>query len=331
MQLSLFYDYQTILDSNSFIRKYDALFQAVEIVLDKPGNSKAGRKGYGFSAFVKALVYKHAQQIKSVPELIRDLESRPLISEMCGFPYGKLPDESRFYEFLSKTKTSKIQDMMHTSEKLLTDNGIASLDMVIADSKPIKANTKHNNQKNPNRSLDKNHKIKRNPKATLGYYSYIKQPTNGSKKFTFFWGYRTHVLISREGIPLIEITRPNNFSDEKAAKMMLKKFIRVYGQRKDRIFIRDSAYDFKHLYKFIVKQMKSKAYIPINPRNAKPERYFSRLGDREAEQTTHYNYRAIRNQMSIAHLTMSLTAVAAAIILERKDKIRSFRTFAEAA
>ena len=59
------------------------------------------------------------------------------------------------------------------------------------------------------------------------------------------------------------------------------------------------------------------------------EQYFSRLGDREAEQTTHYGFTAISNQMTIAHLTASLIAVAAGIELKRPDKIRCYRTFAE--
>ena len=58
------------------------------------------------------------------------------------------------------------------------------------------------------------------------------------------------------------------------------------------------------------------------------ERYFSRLGDREVEQTTHYKIRSIKNQMTIAHLSMSLVAYAAAILLNQPDKIRCFRTFA---
>ena len=61
------------------------------------------------------------------------------------------------------------------------------------------------------------------------------------------------------------------------------------------------------------------------------EQYFSRLGDREAEQTTHYSFRAISNQMTIAHLPASLVAVAAAIILEQPDRMRCWRTFAQPA
>jgi hypothetical protein len=434
MQISLFYDYQSMLNSSSFYRKYDAIFQAVELSISYSSSQETplGRKGYGFIAFTKALVYKHFQSIKSVPELLRDLESRPILAEMCGFIHGRLPDESRFYEFLKKTNNSKFQEVLHASGKILLTKDIISLDILIADSKPIKANTKHNNPKNPNRSLAKSKKIKRNPNATLSYYSYIKQPTatGSSKKFTFFWGYRTHVLISAEGIPLVEITKPNNITDDKIAKKLLNKLVRVYGQKKGRIFIADSGYDSRDLYDFIVKQIKAKPYIPINPRNKQPdktlgkngcpiceaalemksagispdgkrirkkfrcpiksatrkeklklpqkcpirskkflerkcygctayidvtndaraqvpresseykatynqrtevERYFARLGDREAEQTTHYEYRSIQNQMTIAHLALSLTALAAVAILGNSKKMRAFKTLAEAA
>lgn len=59
------------------------------------------------------------------------------------------------------------------------------------------------------------------------------------------------------------------------------------------------------------------------------ERYFARLGDREAEQTTHYKRKSIQNQMAIAHLSMSLIAYAAAKLVKQPNKIRCYRTFAD--
>ena len=59
------------------------------------------------------------------------------------------------------------------------------------------------------------------------------------------------------------------------------------------------------------------------------EQYFARLGDREAEQTTHYALKTVRNQMTIAHLTASLIGVAAAILLKEPEKMRCYRTFAQ--
>ncbi len=149
-----------------------------------------GRSGYGLICFLKALIYKNAQQIASIPELLRDLESRPLICDMIGFPFGKLPDSSNFYRFLNGHKNSGIQELLYKSNKLLLEKDLITTDIIIAE--------------------------------------------------------------------------------------------------------------------------------------------FLTMGDREAEQTSHFNYLSIRNQISIAHLTLSLTALAV-LILKRPDKIRWFRAFADAA
>ncbi len=431
MQFSFFYDYYGVVNSCSFLKKYDALFQAFEMIYNEPNFPAFGRKGYPRSAYLKALIYKQSATIKCISDLVRDLESRPFLAEMCGFNSGRIPDASQFSRFLSKTPNTFIKELFHKSGKLLVKYKFATLDVIIADSKPIKANTKHNNPKNPNRSLDKKKNIKRNPMATFSYYSYIKQPCSKKKKeFSWFWGYRTHVLISKEGIPLIEVTLPNNQTDDKVAKKLLKKLVRVYGQKKGRLFIGDAGYDNRELYDFIVKQLKGEAFIPLNKRNQQPdkvlgphglpeckaglemkfngispcsssirkkfrcpiiagskkeqaklpkqcpvnherfsqgkfygctayiditddnrsqvpreskrykdkyktrtevERYFSRLGPREVEEVSQYKYRSIRNQMTLAHLSLSLTAVAAALILECPDKIRCYKTFADAA
>ena len=431
MQFSFFYDYYGVVNSCSFLKKYDALFQAFEMIYNEPNFPAFGRKGYPRSAYLKALIYKQSATIKCISDLVRDLKSRPFLAEMCGFDTGNIPDASQFSRFLSKTSNTTIKELLHKSGKLLVKHELATLDVVIADSKPIQANTKHNNPKNPNRSLDKKKNIKRNPMATFSYYSYIKQPCSKKKKeFSWFWGYRTHVLISKEGIPLVEVTLPNNQTDDKVAKKLLRKLVRIYGQKKGRLFIGDAGYDNRELYDFIVKQLKGEAFIPLNKRNQQPdkilgphglpqckaglemksvgivrepkrtrksfrcpitagsrkekaklpeqcpinhdsfsqgkcfgctayidvtndcrkqvpreskrykdsyktrtevERYFSRLGPREVEEVSQYKYRSIRNQMTLAHLSLSLTAVAAALVLERPDKIRCYKTFADAA
>jgi len=431
MQLSLFYDYYAIIDSCSFLKKYDALFQAFDMIYDRPDFPAFRRKGYPRSAYLKALIYKQSENIKYISDLIRDLESRPVLAEMCGFNTGRIPNASQFSRFLAGTNNRDIEELFHDSGKLLVKRKVASLDILIADSKPIKANTKHNNPKNPDRSLDNKKNIRRNPMATLSYYSYLKQPyTQNKKDFSYFRGYRTHVLISKEGIPLVEVTLPNNQADGKVAKKLLKKLVRVYGPKKGRLFIGDAGYDDRELYDFIVEQLKAEPFIPLNKRNQQPEktlgahnlplcqsglemkfagicqddsrtrkkfrcpivagskkekvllppqcpidnkrfslgkcygctvyiditddhrkqvpreskrykavyksrteieRYFSRLGPREVEEVSQYKYRSIRNQMTLAHLTLSLTAIAAALVLERPDRIRRYKTYADAA
>ena len=155
MQFSLFYDYYAIVNSCSFLKKYDALFQAFDMIYDCPDFPVFGRKGYPRSAYLKALIYKQSATIKCISDLVRDLESRPVLAEMCGFDAGKIPDASQFSRFLSKTPNTFIKEFFHSTGKLLVKKGLVSLDIIIGDSKPIKANTKHNNPKNPNRSFDK--------------------------------------------------------------------------------------------------------------------------------------------------------------------------------
>jgi hypothetical protein len=431
MQFQLFFDYEAIVNSCSFTRKYDAVFRAFDKVYSGPNHPPFGRKGYPKSAYLKAFVYKQCEQIKYIADLIRDLESRPAICMLIGFEPGRLPDASRFSRFLSSMNNSDIETLTHSSAKLLIEAGHVSTDVLIGDSKPVRANTGENNPKNPNRCLDKKHKIKRNPAATLGYYSYIKQSSDGKKRhFAYFWGYRTHVLVSREGVVLVEVTKPNDVADKVVIKSLMRKLKRVYGQKKGRQVVLDAAYDSNDIYNFVADEMKSQAFIAENPRYKKPvdqfdekgrpicdggfpmkycgtaneagrsrikyrcpirggnkreqaklpaecpvghplftngkrygctayidlagdartqarlrrqsqtfrdtyslrsevERYFSRLGPREVEDTTLYKYRSIRNQMSIAHLSLNLVAVAAVIILRKPDRIRCYKTFAD--
>ena len=424
-QLSLFYDYHAFVMSSNFYRKYDALFSVLDLSGFPDINTHVGRTGYSRHAIIRALIVKHLEEIKSIPRLIEFLDAHPILTEMCGFPMGCLPDESQFYRFLKEVPNGRIQEIHVRINKILIEKGIATLDTFIMDSKPVQAATRDNNHKNPNRNTTKkDKKPRRNPQASLSYYCYLKK-TDGTKTFEFFWGYRTHVITSVEGIPLVEVTLPNNRTDAKVAKTLIKKLKRLYKFKKGTFFIADSAYDERDIYDLIIDQMKCRAFIPLNPRNTQEpkifgphgtplcdaglemifngswregnrdrvkfrcplkknkkitstlpdicpvshprfhegaaygctkyldvtddarsrvprnsahfkktykkriivEQYFSRLGEREVEQTTHYKLRGVKNQMTIAHLSHSLVALAAVHLLQ-PEKIRHYRTFA---
>ena len=425
-QTSFFYNLQELVRNSPILRKYYYLFKALDLSALPDKNDRVGRTGYSRHAIMRALIVKHLEGIKFIPRLIEYLNSFPPLQEMCGFDLGTMPDETLFYRFLKDTKNSTLKAIHISLNKMLIEAGYATLDENIIDSKPVMAATKENNLKNPNRNTtDKAKRPKRNSRATLSYYS--TQIVNGKKQnMIFYWGYRTHVIVSKEGIPLVEKTLPNNITDAEVAFSLIRTLKRTYRFKKGALFIADKAYDVRELYTFIVEEMKSTAYIPINPRNQKDnktfgphgcpvcdgrlemksvgrwtegnrerikfrcplkaskrvsvkfnntcpanhpsfdtgkcygctkyldvtddarsrvprdskefkktfkdrqtaEQYFSRLGDREAEQTTHYSFTAISNQMTIAHLTASLIAVAAAMILEQPQKMRCYRTFA---
>jgi len=268
----LFYDLQAVILSSNLLRKYDAIFQALDLsdLPDRP--KKLGNQGYSRHAMLRAFIVKHLERITSVPQLIDYIDGNPALAEMCGFEPGLLPHNSQFYRFLEETPNSTIQNIMHKTVKKLIDQGQLSDQILMMDSKPIMAATKQNNPKNPNRKLNKTFgPPKRNPQATLGYYSYqqISDGAGTQKKFTYFWGYRTHVIINEQGVPLVEITLPNNRTDAQVARKLIKRLKRVYGTLRNKVIIGDKAYDVKELYELIVTKMKAQAFIPINPRNQK--------------------------------------------------------------
>lgn len=159
-----------------------------------------------------------------------------------------------------------------------------SLNITAVDSKPVKALTKQNNPKNPRRELkNRKKKIKRNPKATLGYYSYLPttDPQTKKKNFTFFWGYRSHAIVdASSGLAILEGTYPNNMTDDKVARKLFRKLKRLYNPHKGFIAIGDKAYDIRELYTFLVEQIKAEPIVPINPRNTQPNLKYSAHGHR---------------------------------------------------
>jgi len=277
-QTSFFYDLQELIRNAPLMRKYYYIFKSLNLSALPDRNDRIGRTGYSRYAILRAFIIKHLERIKSVPQLIEYLNSIPPLAEMCGFYLGALPDESQFYRFLKNTKNSTLKTIHKTANDLLIENGLLSLDEFILDSKPIQAATKENNFKNPNRNTtNKAKKPKRNPWATLSYYSC--QVINGKKQnMVFFWGFRTHAVVTKEGICLVEKTLPNNITDQQAAFILIRELKRRYRFKKGAIFIADKAYDVKDLYTFIVEQMKSTSYIPINPRNTKDDRTFGPHG-----------------------------------------------------
>ena len=231
LQRSLFYDVKALIQTSSFYRKYYLLFQSLDLTGLHDKNLSVGCTGYSRHAFVRALIVKHLESIKSIPKLLKFLDAHPVLTEMCGFNPTCLPDDTQFYRFLYQINTSEIEKQHFNINKKLIDKKVITLTHLIIDSKPVMAATKQNNLKNPKRNTrNKKKKPKRNPAATLGYYSY--QAISGKKdNYMFFWGYRTHVIVSKEGIPLVSATLPNNQTDAKVAKKLgsnlYKHFLRL--------------------------------------------------------------------------------------------------------
>jgi len=91
---------------------------------------------------LRALIIKHLERIKTIPQLIEYLNAIPPLAEMCGFELGHLPDETQFYRFLKKTRNSTLKAVHKKANDLLIQDGLISLNKFILDSKPVMAATK---------------------------------------------------------------------------------------------------------------------------------------------------------------------------------------------
>jgi len=282
-QLPLFLSYNQARDL-PIIQKYEKIFAELNLSSICEFNRGIGANGTSQHALVRAFVIRSLESLKTVSALIRFLQANPALIYLCGFRNQIIPHDSQFYRFLKKTNHSVIEGLLYKANKSLIDKNVLSLNITAVDSKPVKALTKHNNPKNPRRNQkNKNKKIKRNPKATLGYYSYV--PTTDAetqkKYFVFFWGYRSHAIVDTEsGLAVVEGTYPNNMTDDKIARKLYKKLKRLYKPKKGMIVIADKAYDVRDFYTFLVKQIKAEPIICINPRNTQSDLKYSKKGHR---------------------------------------------------
>jgi hypothetical protein len=282
-QLPLFLPYDEV-RALPIVRKYENIFGELDLSHIPEFNRGIGANGNSQHALIRAFLIRSLESLNTVSALIRFLQANPALIYLCGFRNQMIPHDSQFYRFLKKTNHSVIENLLYRANKTLIEEDVLSLNITAVDSKPIKALTKHNNPKNPRRELkNKNKKIKRNPKATLGYYSYVTadDPQTQKKHFTFFWGYRSHAIVdATSGLVIVEGTYPNNMSDEKIARKLYKKLKRLYKPKKGMIVIGDKAYDIRDFYTFVVKQIKAEPIIPINPRNTQPDLKYSEKGHR---------------------------------------------------
>lgn len=273
-QLPLFLPYEHVRNL-PIVQKYETLFAQLDLAHIPEFNFGVGADGTSQHALMRAFLIRSLESLKTVSALISFLQANPALICLCGFRNQHIPDNSQFYRFLKKTKHSLLEDLLYKTNQTLIEAKVLTLNITAVDSKPIKALTKHNNPKNPHRDLkNKNKKIKRNPKATLGYYSYVPttDPETKKKTFSFFWGYRSHAIVdAASGLAIVEATFPNNMTDEKIARKLYKKLKRLYRPQKGMIAIGDKAYDVRDFYTFLVKDIKAEPIIPINPRNTQPD------------------------------------------------------------
>ena len=152
IQTSLFYNLQELVRNSSLLQKYYYLFQALDLSILPDRNNGVGRTGHSQHAILRAFIVKHLQQIKSVPQLIEYIEAMPPLLELCGFTLGDMPDESQFYRFLTDTNNAILKNIHHSLNQRLIEQGLVSLDELIARLKARNGRHQRKQFKNPARN-----------------------------------------------------------------------------------------------------------------------------------------------------------------------------------
>jgi len=171
LQISVFYDFEYFLNLPTNRKIYE-LFQNLDLSLFKNRNYGLDKTGYPRHAMIRVLIIKNIVQLKSIPRLITYLKDNPFICDLCGFDSHRVPDATQFYRPLNSLDTSKLHQLLANINNQYYHTSHSSIWSVSIDSKPVLAPTRQNNPKYHQRNLTNKHdKPKRNPDATLGYYS----------------------------------------------------------------------------------------------------------------------------------------------------------------
>jgi hypothetical protein len=204
-----------------------------------------------------------------ITDLTDYLSNNLLIAHYCGFNIMKpLPSYWIFGRFLRNVENGVLKEIMRTQVLKLYELGIIDTAFIGLDSKPVAANTSHNNPKSFRKDKFKKDKQPRADKdCRLGVHTASNQ--HKEKNYEFYWGYKNHVLCDCiTGLPIYELTTTAEVADSTVALDILgrtNKFLSV----KECAFIGDKAYDVKNIYNTVKTVYHGECFIPINPRNTK--------------------------------------------------------------
>jgi hypothetical protein len=240
------------------------MFDKLDLSTIPDYNSGRGATGYSRHAMIKAFIVYACEGYRSILQLIRELQAKPYFSKyVIGFK-DSIPDNSQFYRFINSFDPENIRKLLTQVNKKYYGQNLPKI--IAVDSKPIKANTKHNNPKAFRRNLsDKTQKPKRNESATLSYFSKSNDEKNGKETIFFFWGYRIHLIVDAENDnPLMFKLEPNNKKDDKIVVDLYTKFIEHFPDlyRSKISQLADKGYYAENVFSSFDLLFDGKSYIP---------------------------------------------------------------------
>jgi len=252
-----------------FVLEYSKMFTHLNLSDIQRYPYGVGQKGYDNHSMVKAYIVYALEGYRSIPQLIRELKSKPYFSKyVLGFANG-IPHNTKFYRFIDKFDQEIIRKLMAQINKKVYKDGLP--DSVAIDSKPIKANTKENNPKAFKKNLsDKKDKPRRNEEATLGYFSKSNDKNTNRETVHFYWGYRIHIIVDpKMDNPLTFKLTENNKTDSDVAITLYCKLAEYYPSlyQSEISQYADKGYYTKKVFNAFHLLFNGSSYIPVNKRN----------------------------------------------------------------
>ncbi|MCG2707902.1 MAG: transposase [Candidatus Omnitrophica bacterium] len=276
---------------------YNVIFQHLDLSLIKEQIPKTGRRPFSRRTICRALIYKNLKAIQTLSELAFELSTNLGISYVLGFD-KQPPSRHRFVEFLHKVPNQLLQEIRRQQIKTLIGLSVISGKYLSIDSTPVIAWVKQNNPKMfVEGKFDKTKFPQGDPDARLGFMmlqKYTKHTKEqqlelfkppdikdkGNKRIICFWGYRNHVIFdSLSELPVFELTKPANVFDSKVTVLAFKELKKNF-KFKPKGILGDAAHDTNAIRKYIRKTLKTKDFIPINPRATKQDIKFTKHNTR---------------------------------------------------
>jgi hypothetical protein len=226
-----------------------------------------GRKPYERGALLKALIYQRLTRRRFLQDLYRHLLENPPLLAALGFdPYQIPPSVERFSSFLADTDSTLLQNLRMQLVRTLLDLGVVTGHHLGLDSCPIASWVRENNLKVSLRykRFDKTSPPKGDPDAAVGVR--VHYPAPGQSQIQYFWGYRNHILADLEAeLPVWEITQPNSVAEMTLAVPLLSSAVSTLALHPESV-CGDSEYDVEAILRYILHDLKAKAFVPQNPR-----------------------------------------------------------------
>jgi len=268
-ELPFYYSFDEM--NTPFVLEYSKMFQHLDLSNIKRYSFGVGPKGYDNHSMIKAFIVYALEGYRSISQLIRELKSKPYFSSfVLGFA-STIPHSSKFYRFINSFDPEIIRKLLAQVNKEIYAGNLPKC--IAIDSKPIKANTKHNNPKAFKKNLsNKKDRPKRNEEATLCYFSKSNDENTHKETVYFYWGYRIHIIadVENDNTLSFKLTE-NNKKDFDVAVQLYCKLAEHYPQiyQSGLSQLADKGYYAEKVFKSFHLLFNGKSFIPINKRNTK--------------------------------------------------------------